>query len=379
MNFTIERNTLLKPLGHIYSIVERRNTIPILSNVLIETNSSKVSFTATDMDMDIVETARCIVSTQGKVTVSAHTLYDIVRKLTDGSEISIKLTDTNLEVSAGKSKFILPTLPVDDYPIMSEIENVSKFFIQSVDLASLIDNTKFAISLEETRYYLNGIFLHVPDANKDKLRAVATDGHRLAQAEIPLPNDAENIPSTQVAQYLAIYPAQRDAKAALRWIVANSNTYNINTNYITVGGSSAGAITAITAGISSQDDFKNELSTIQDSSLESTNPQETYTVKTIIDYWGSKVALDALEEVYGSQRFSNNMPPIFIAHGTEDTVVPFNSAEQLKTIYDANGVTTAYYPLEGEIHGPWGTTVNNKKLDELSFEFIVAQQNLIVQ
>jgi DNA polymerase-3 subunit beta len=193
--FTIERNTLLKPLGHIYSIVERRNTIPILSNVLIETNSSKVSFTATDMDMDIVETARCIVSTQGKVTVSAHTLYDIVRKLTDGSEISIKLTDTNLEVSAGKSKFILPTLPVDDYPIMSEIENVSKFFIQSVDLASLIDNTKFAISLEETRYYLNGIFLHVPDANKDKLRAVATDGHRLAQAEIPLPNGAENIPS----------------------------------------------------------------------------------------------------------------------------------------------------------------------------------------
>lgn len=195
MDFTIERNTLLKPLGHIYSIVERRNTIPILSNVLIETNSSKVSFTATDMDMDIVETARCIVSTQGKVTVSAHTLYDIVRKLTDGSEISIKLIDTNLELSAGKSKFILPTLPVDDYPIMSEIENVSKFFIQSVDLASLIDNTKFAISLEETRYYLNGIFFHVPDANKDKLRAVATDGHRLAQAEIPLPNGAENIPS----------------------------------------------------------------------------------------------------------------------------------------------------------------------------------------
>lgn len=190
---------------------------------------------------------------------------------------------------------------------------------------------------------------------------------------------AENIPSTQVAQYLALYPAQRDAKAALRWIVANSNTYNINTNYITVGGSSAGAITAITAGISSQDDFKNELSTIQDSSLESTNPQETYTVKTIIDYWGSKVALDALEEVYGCQRFSSNMPPLFIAHGTEDTVVPFNSAEQLKTIYDANGVTTAYYPLEGEIHGPWGITVNNKKLDELSFEFIVAQQNLIVQ
>ena len=190
---------------------------------------------------------------------------------------------------------------------------------------------------------------------------------------------AENIPSIQVAQYLAIYPAQRDAKAALRWIVANSNTYNINTNYITVGGSSAGAITAITAGISAQDDFKNELSTMQDPSLESTNTQETYTIKTIIDYWGSKVALDVLEEIYAYQRFSSNMPSIFIAHGTEDTIVPFSIAEQLKTIYDANGVTSAYYPFEGEIHGPWGATFNNKKLDELSFEFIVAQQKLIVQ
>jgi DNA polymerase III subunit beta len=195
MDFTIDRSTLLKPLGHIYSVVERRNTIPILSNVLIETNSSQVSFTATDMDMDIVETARCLVLSQGKVTVSAHTLYDIARKLVDGSEISVKLIDTNLEVSAGKSKFILPTLPVDDYPVMTEIENGNKFSLQSVDLASLIDNTKFAISLEETRYYLNGIFLHVPESKKDKLRAVATDGHRLAQAEIPLPSGAENIPS----------------------------------------------------------------------------------------------------------------------------------------------------------------------------------------
>ena len=90
MNFTIDRNALLKPLGHVYSVVERRNTIPILSNVLIETNSSKVSFTATDMDMDIVEETSCIVSSQGKVTLSAHTLYDIVRKLPDGSEVKIE-------------------------------------------------------------------------------------------------------------------------------------------------------------------------------------------------------------------------------------------------------------------------------------------------
>ena len=194
MNFTIDRNALLKPLGHIYSVVERRNTIPILSNVLIETNSSKVSFTATDMDMDIVEETSCIVLKQGKVTLAAHTLYDIVRKLPDGSEVRIELKELNVEVSAGKSKFILPTLPVDDYPIMTNIEKGHEFKLHSIDLANLIDNTKFAISLEETRYYLNGIFLHVPNSNSKTLRAVATDGHRLAQAEIPLPEGALNMP-----------------------------------------------------------------------------------------------------------------------------------------------------------------------------------------
>ena len=195
MNFTIDRNALIKPLGHIYSVVERRNTIPILSNVLIETNSSKVSFTATDMDMDIVEVTACVVLNQGKVTLAAHTLYDIVRKLPDGAEIKIEQVDYNVQVSAGKSKFILPTLSVDDFPVMTEIEKGNEFSIESVDLASLIDNTKFAISSEETRYYLNGIYFHVPEPNKDKLRAVATDGHRLAQAEIPLPQGAEAMPS----------------------------------------------------------------------------------------------------------------------------------------------------------------------------------------
>ena len=193
MKFTIDRSSFLKPLGHIYSVVERRNTIPILSNVLIESDASKVSFTATDMDMDIVETVGCIVSSQGKLTVSAHTLYDIVRKLPDGSEIQIELIDLNVEVSAGKSRFILPTLPVDDYPIMTEIEKGNEFSLEAVDLANLIDNTKFAISSEETRYYLNGIYLHVPDIKSDKLRAVATDGHRLAQAEVPIPKGAENM------------------------------------------------------------------------------------------------------------------------------------------------------------------------------------------
>ena len=145
------------------------------------------------------ETARQVqrmreLSGQGKATLVAHTLHDIVRKLPDGSEIKIQLNDLNVEVSAGKSKFILPTLPVDDYPVMTNVEKGHEFNVQSIDLANLIDNTKFAISSEETRYYLNGIFLHIPEANKEKLRVVATDGHRLAQAEIPIPEGAQDMP-----------------------------------------------------------------------------------------------------------------------------------------------------------------------------------------
>src|SRR5210317_2040320 len=229
MHFTIDRNSLLKPLGHIYSVVERRNTIPILSNVLIETNSSKISLTATDMDMDIVEVTGCIVSKQGKATLSAHTLYDMVRKLPDGGEIKIELLDLNVEVSAGKSKFILPTLPVDDYPVMTEIEKGNEFSLQSVDLLNLIDNTKFAISSEETRYYLNGIFLHVPEDNKDKLRAVATDGHRLAQAEIPIPEGAESIPGIIIPRRLLVrsenWQKERKKKLRLLFLIQKLNLF----------------------------------------------------------------------------------------------------------------------------------------------------------
>ena len=149
MDFIIDRNALLKPLGHIYSVVERRNTIPILSNVLIETNSSKVSFTATDMDMDIVEETGCIVSSQGKVTLAAHTLHDIVRKLPDGSEIKIEHRDLNVEVSAGKSKFILPTLPVDDYPIMTNIDKGHEFSLQSIDLINLRYGDKIKLANQD--------------------------------------------------------------------------------------------------------------------------------------------------------------------------------------------------------------------------------------
>jgi acetyl esterase/lipase len=183
----------------------------------------------------------------------------------------------------------------------------------------------------------------------------------------------------QVAKFLAMYPAIRDAKAAMRWTMANAEKYNINTAYITVGGASAGAVMAIGLGVSNPEDFRDEIEGHQDPSLASTNMGESYTVKTIIDFWGSKVALDILERVYAYQRFDRQDPPLFIAHGTLDPIVPYAHAEDLKAIYDSLSVPVAYYPLEGLGHGAWNARINNRRLEELAFNFIVEEQKLKVE
>jgi len=188
-----------------------------------------------------------------------------------------------------------------------------------------------------------------------------------------------NLPKEKVRQYLAIYPAIRDAKAALRWVVANAQEYGINTDFITIGGGSAGAVTAVTIGISRPEDYRDELTLDQDPTLASTNLDQTYEVRTIVDFWGSKIGLDILNEVYGHQRFDGNAPSLFIAHGTKDPTVPFKKAKDLKAIYEANDLPLAYYPLKDKGHGAWGASVDGKKLEELAFKFIVEQQSLIVE
>jgi len=187
------------------------------------------------------------------------------------------------------------------------------------------------------------------------------------------------IDNSGLGQYFAIYPAQRDAKAALRWLVANADIYHINTDYITVGGGSAGAITAITLGISNPEDFRDEIDISQDPTLATTHLEENYQIQTIIDLWGSGVALDINEAIYGHHRFDSDDPPLFIMHGTEDPTVPFSGAEELKALYDSTGVPIAYYPIEGAGHGVWNATVNGKRLEKLAFDFIVAEQGLIVE
>jgi DNA polymerase-3 subunit beta len=201
MQLTIERAALLKALGHVQSVVERRNTIPILSNVLLSAGRDGLSFAATDLDMEIVDETEAVVNGQGQITAPAHILFEIVRKLPEGADVELKYSgdDPRLAVSAGRSRFALPVLPSGDFPIMSSDGLSVRYSMMRDELVRLIDKTRFAISTEETRYYLNGLYLHaVTEDGQAKLRAVATDGHRLALAEMPAPEGSVGGPGVIV-------------------------------------------------------------------------------------------------------------------------------------------------------------------------------------
>ncbi|MBA4759575.1 DNA polymerase III subunit beta [Sphingosinicella sp.] len=191
MKATVERATLLKCLGHVQSVVERRNTIPILSNVLIEVENSGLKLMATDLDLQVVDSIAAQVETAGATTVSAHTLFDIVRKLPEGSQVEIAVAGDKMSIAAGRARFNLATLPRDDFPMIAESDLPTKFQLPAETLKQIIGKTRFAISTEETRYYLNGIFMHVVDG---KLLAVATDGHRLARVALDAPAGSDGMP-----------------------------------------------------------------------------------------------------------------------------------------------------------------------------------------
>jgi len=193
MKITIERGALLKALNHVQSVVERRNTIPILANVLLSADDGQLSLTATDLDIEIVEGVPADVASGGGTTAPAHTMYDIVRKLPDGAQVEVN-HDTEsgkVTVVAGRSRFALQSLPREDFPAAAAGDLPYSFEISTKDLFRLVEKTRFAISTEETRYYLNGIYLHTVDG---KLRAVATDGHRLARVDMPMPSGADGMP-----------------------------------------------------------------------------------------------------------------------------------------------------------------------------------------
>lgn len=201
MKISIERGALLKAVAQAQSVVERRNTIPILANVLIEAEGDAVQFRATDLDIEVVDKAPAQVTRAGATTVSATTLHEIVRKLPDGALVTLTADSAagRLTVEAGRSNFSLATLPKEDFPVMATSEYDTNFSAPATVLRRLFDKSKFAISTEETRYYLNGVYMHVADGDGGKvLRCVATDGHRLARIDAELPDAAEGMPGVIV-------------------------------------------------------------------------------------------------------------------------------------------------------------------------------------
>jgi DNA polymerase-3 subunit beta len=211
MKLTIERAALLKALGHVQSVVERRTTIPILSNVLLRAEAGRLALSATDMDLEIVEGVPARVERDGRTTAPAHTLYDIVRKLRDGAQVELEAPTgadggrNEMLLRSGRSTFTLACLPPEDYPVMSAGELPHHFALSAAELRGLIDRTRFAISTEETRYYLNGIYLHATKNNEvPVVRAVATDGHRLARVEMTAPEGAAGMPGVIVPRKTVI-------------------------------------------------------------------------------------------------------------------------------------------------------------------------------
>lgn len=199
---TLERAALLKALAHVQSVVERRGTIPILANVKLEASGDTLRLTATDMDIAVVDEVAAQVGVAGSTTVPAHTLYDIVRKLPDdgnGIELHKTAEGPKLLLRAGQANFSLACLAVEDFPVMGEGDMPHEFTLKASELITLIDKTRFAVSTDETRYNLNGVFLQVAKHNgADVLRAVATDGHRLARVEVALPAGASGMPGVIV-------------------------------------------------------------------------------------------------------------------------------------------------------------------------------------
>lgn len=197
MQFAVEQNALVAAMARVGRIVERRSTIPILSNVLLSARGNGVTLRATDLDVEISVPLKAEVAVEGKTTVAASLLHDIARRLPAGAQVMIEHDPKadQVRVKAGRSKFDINALPAHDFPDLTVGAFTKSFTLSAGDLGKLIARTSFAMSTEETRYYLNGIYLHTVDGRDGPLlRAVSTDGHRLAQTEVPAPEGTKGMP-----------------------------------------------------------------------------------------------------------------------------------------------------------------------------------------
>ena len=195
MKAVIDKKKLMQSLSYLHGVVEKRNTIPILANVLIEAKDNSLSLAATDMEIAEIQNISCKVEQDGAITTPAHVLHDIVRKLPDNSLIELESSEgKKLEIRTDKISFSLMCLSPKDFPDIHSGEFPDGFEIQAEKLAKLVDKTLFSVSTEETRYYLNGIYIHsVINNGSEVFRVVATDGHRLSRLSAELPKNAEGL------------------------------------------------------------------------------------------------------------------------------------------------------------------------------------------
>jgi len=197
MKFVVEKENLIKALNNVNGAVGKKNiTIPILLNIKLEAKDDLLSLTGTDLDIVVSSSFKTNIEREGVITVPAQLFYEISKKIPDGSQISVALSEDQkiLEIKYGKSKFKLPCISAEDFPVIEEGEIKKSFEMDTQDLLHIIDKSRFAISTDETRYYLNGIYFHSKDVDgKVLLRGTTTDGHRLAVVEAKMPKDCETI------------------------------------------------------------------------------------------------------------------------------------------------------------------------------------------
>ena len=183
MRFSLQREAFLKPLTQVVNVVERRQTLPVLANFLVQVQGGQLSLTGTDLEVEMIARSAVDDAQDGETTIPARKLFEIIRALPDGSKITVSQTGDKVTVSAGRSRFTLATLPANDFPSVDEVEATERVNVPEAALKELIERTAFAMAQQDVRYYLNGLLFDLGDK---LLRCVATDGHRLALCETPL-------------------------------------------------------------------------------------------------------------------------------------------------------------------------------------------------
>lgn len=336
-----------------------------MNNVVRVTIFAVLLFTACDNDEPIVPD-------KGAPVVKAESFYTVIKdeNITYADGLSHDTVSTHTFAMPLTLDIYYPdnqsvTRPVYMFIHGGGFEGGSKSSPQIVDMAHYYASRGWVFASIEYRLLKNLGTIHTGIAPQEWVEFIQKNARSYQEA----------------MKGITMYAAQRDAKAALRWIVANADRYKIHTDYITVGGGSAGAITAIALGISDSEDFKDEITMFDDPTLLSTNLHETYDVRSMIYLWGSNIKLELFESVYGLNRYDKNDPELFMAHGTNDqlTSTPFSEATELQGIYDSLGIYHELIPLVGESHGAWNATVGGKSLSALTFNFLVERQNLIVE